>query len=452
MIKVVKFGGSSLSNSNQVKKVFDVVTSDPTRKFVVVSAPGKDNPQDTKVTDMLIVLANKALANEDTSTQLNLIVQRYKDISEGLGMSDGIIKTIFSDLNERVKSDKSIKERFLDNLKAAGEDNCAKLVAEYFNTQGYKATYVSPKDAGLLLTSEFGNAQILPESYENLKMLNKYDGIVVFPGFFGYSLNNEVVTLPRGGSDVTGALLAAALDCDLYENFTDVDYIYTVNPNIVKNPLPIDHLTFREMRELSYAGFSVFHEEALTPVYYKFTHVNIKNLNNPNAPGTMIHQQVYENRKNSITGISGDKGFSTISVRKYLMNREIGFGRKLLQILEDERIPYEHSPSGIDDISIIVRSKYLDEQIEDRLISRINNELRVEDVSITHHQALIMIVGEKCLDDANTLHKCSEALSEAGIVIKMINQGSSKLSIMIGIAEADFENAIRCLYKKFFVD
>ncbi|MFA5340957.1 MAG: aspartate kinase [Clostridia bacterium] len=452
MLKVVKFGGSSLSDSTQVKKVFNIVTSDPSRKFVVVSAPGKRNSQDTKVTDMLIKLAEKALSNEDVTHQLNLILQRYHDISSGLGMTDSIVDTISQDLNNRLKSDKSVKERFLDNLKAAGEDNCAKLVAEYINSQGYKATYVSPKDAGLLLTSEFGNAQILPVSYKNLRVLNNYEGIVIFPGFFGYSVNQEVVTLPRGGSDVTGAILAASLDCDLYENFTDVDYIYTVNPNIVSNPIPIDHLTFKEMRELSYAGFSVFHEEALTPVYYKFTHVNIKNTNNPNAPGTMIHQQVNANRKHSITGISGDKGFSTISIRKYLMNREIGFGRKVLQMLEEESIPYEHSPSGIDDISIIVRTKYLNEQIEDRLICRIKNELKAEEVSIIHNQALVMIVGEKCLDDSNTLHKCSEALCEEGIVIKMLNQGSSKLSIMIGIADSDFEKAIRCLYNKFFTD
>ena len=450
MLKVVKFGGSSLADPSQVKKVFDIVTSDPSRKFVVVSAPGKRYPQDTKVTDMLIKLAEKSLANDDINNQLNLIVQRFKDISEGLGMPDQIIEIIRADLIDRVNYDKSVKERYLDNLKAAGEDNCAKLVAEYINFKGHKATYVSPKDAGLLLTSEFGNAQILPVSYENLKILNDYEGIVIFPGFFGYSVNHEVVTLPRGGSDVTGSILSAALDCDLYENFTDVDYIYTVNPNIVKNPLPIDHLTFKEMRELSYAGFSVFHEEALAPVYYKFTHVNIKNTNNPSAPGTMIHREVNENRKHRITGISGDKGFSTISVRKYLMNREIGFGRKILEMLEDEMIPYEHSPSGIDDISIIVRSKYLNEQIEDRLICRIRNELKAEEVSIIHHQALVMIVGEKCVDDSHTLHLCSEALSEENIVIKMLNQGSSKLSIMVGIDEIDFEKAIQCLYKKFF--
>lgn len=452
MLKVVKFGGSSLSDATQVKKVFNIVTSDPSRKFVVVSAPGKRNSSDTKVTDMLIKLAEKALAYEDVTHQLNLILQRFQDITAGLGMSDDIIRVILQDLVSRLNSDKSIKERFLDNLKAAGEDNCAKLVAQYINSQGFKATYVSPKDVGLLLTSEFGNAQILPVSYQNLKVLNSYEGIVIFPGFFGYSVNQEVVTLPRGGSDVTGAILAASLDCDLYENFTDVDYIYTVNPNIVSNPLPIDHLTFKEMRELSYAGFSVFHEEALTPVYYKFTHVNIKNTNNPAAPGTMIHQQVNENRKHSITGISGDKGFSTINIRKYLMNREIGFGRKVLQMLEEESIPYEHSPSGIDDISIIIRSKYLNEQIEDKLICRIKNELKAEEVSIIHNQALVMIVGEKCLDDSNTLHKCSEALCESGIVIKMLNQGSSKLSIMVGIADADFEKAIRSLYNKFFME
>jgi aspartate kinase len=204
------------------------------------------------------------------------------------------------------------------------------------------------------------------------------------------------------------------------------------------------------MRELSYAGFSVFHEEALSPVYYKFTHVNIKNTNNPDAPGTMIHQQVNESRKHIITGISGDKGFASIYVRKYLMNREIGYGRKILQILEDENIPYEHTPSGIDDISIIVRARYLSDEIEQRIISRIKNELAAEEIYITHNQALVMIVGENCLNDSSTLCRSCEALSDAGIVVKMINQGSSKISIMIGIDEKDFENAIRVLYNKFF--
>jgi aspartate kinase len=452
MLKVVKFGGSSLSDATQVKKVFNIVTSEPARKFVVVSAPGKRNASDEKVTDMLIALAEKALANEDVTEQLNKIIQRYRDISTGLGMNDDIIDTITQDLKNRLNSDKSIKGRYLDNLKAAGEDNCAKLVAKYFNLQGEKATYVSPKEAGLLLTAEFGNAQVLPASYQNLKVLHNYEGKVIFPGFFGYSVNGDVVTLPRGGSDVTGAILAVALECDVYENFTDVDYIYTVNPNIVSDPLPIDHMTFKEMRELSYAGFSVFHEEALTPVYYKFTHVNVRNTNNPTAPGTMIHMEVNQNRKHRITGISGDKGFSTITVRKYLMNREVGFVRKILQMLEEECIPFEHSPSGIDDISIILRSKYLNKEIEDKLICRIKKELGAEEVSIVHNQALVMIVGEKCLDDSETLHKCSEALHEAGIVIKMLNQGSSKLSIIVGIDEADFEKAIRSLYNKFFIE
>lgn len=451
MIKVVKFGGSSLADAEQVKKVVKIVTSDPARKFVVVSAPGKRNKSDIKVTDMLIDLAKNALSGKDAHRAYEDIISRYGSIAHDLGMNGEIIDTISKDIRSRVDSDKSNKDKYMDNMKAAGEDNCAKLVAAYMYHEGYDAHYVNPRDVGLLLTSEYGNAQVLKISYTNLKKLNSYKGIVIFPGFFGYSEQGDVVTLPRGGSDVTGSILAAALDCDLYENFTDVDYIYTVNPNIVKDPLPIDHLTFKEMRELSYAGFSVFHEEALSPVYYKFTHVNIKNTNNPDAPGTMIHQQVNESRKHAITGISGDKGFASIYVRKYLMNREIGYGRKILQILEDENIPYEHTPSGIDDISIIVRARYLSDEIEQRIMSRIKNELSAEEISITHDQALVMIVGENCLNDSSTLCGSCEALSDAGIVVKMINQGSSKISIMIGIDEKDFESAIRVLYNKFFV-
>lgn len=453
MQKVVKFGGSSLASAEQIKKVFEIVKHDPSRRYIVVSAPGKRFKEDEKITDLLIELANASINKEDTDKILNTIVNRYEEIAIGLEMDLNIIESIRKDLLNRLSFTKSPKDRYLDNLKAAGEDNCAKLVAKYFNTQGLKSKYVDPLDAGLRLTAEFGNAQILQESYDNLKILWDIEEIVIFPGFFGYSKDNDVVTLSRGGSDVTGALLAAALESDLYENFTDVDYIYTVNPNIVNDPLPIDHMTFKEMRELAYAGFSVFHEEALTPVIkHRFTHVNIKNTNNPEAPGTMIHLEVNENRKHTITGISGDKGFSSINIRKYLMNREIGFGRKVLQMLEDENIPYEHSPSGIDDISIVVRSKYLNEAIEERLKSRISSELHVEEVEVVHNQALVMLVGENCLNHSNTLHICAEALSEEGIVIKMLNQGSSKLSIMLGIHEKDFERTIRVLYKKFYQD
>jgi len=291
----------------------------------------------------------------------------------------------------------------------------------------------------------------LPQSYENLKILKDRPGITIFPGFFGYTEDGEVVTFPRGGSDITGSILAAAVDAELYENFTDVDSVYAVNPNIVPNPEPITKLTYREMRELSYAGFSVFHGEALQPVYKKGIPVAIKNTNNPSAPGTTI---VAERTKitRPVIGIAGDSGFCSIYIRKYLMNREIGFGRKLLEIIENERLSYEHTPSGIDDISVVLRENQLDEEKEKRLIERIKTELEAEDVSISHNLALIMIVGEGSRRTIGIAARATRALARAGINIEMINQGSSEVSIMFGINSDNLSTAIKSLYYEFFVN
>jgi aspartate kinase len=275
------------------------------------------------------------------------------------------------------------------------------------------------------------------------------DGIVVFPGFFGYTKNGNVVTFSRGGSDITGSILAAAVNADLYENFTDVDCIYAVNPNLVENPTAITELTYREMRELAYAGFSVFHEEALTPVYYSNIPVNVKNTNNPSAPGTTILPKL-ENPTRPVVGVAGDKGFCSIYVRKYLMNHEIGFGRKLLEILESEGISYEHSPTGIDDISVVIREKQLTEEIEKRLVQNIKEKLKPDDIYIQRGQALIMLVGEGCKNTIGIASKATKALADAGINIEMINQGSSEASIMFGIRGDRCNDAIVALYKAFF--
>jgi len=219
---------------------------------------------------------------------------------------------------------------------------------------------------------------------------------------------------------------------------------------LVENPAPIKDLTYKEMRELSYAGFSVFHEEALTPVYYRDIPVNIKNTNNPSSPGTTIHANIDFENRNPVTGIAGSGGFSSIYIRRYLMNREIGFGRKVLQILEKEGIPYEHSPSGIDDISIVIRTHYIPPEKENRVFKRLKKELDVDDITIVHGQALVMIVGENCLGNPKTLHRAARALETSDIPVKMINQGSSKVSIMFGMDEKYHVEAIRAFYREFF--
>lgn len=266
-MKVVKFGGSSLASGEQLKKVLNIVVSDPDRKVVVVSAPGKRYSDDIKVTDLLIECAEKHLANENADSVFQTIIERYESIVKELSISSDIINTISKDLKNLLDGDKSKPDSYLDAVKASGEDNNAKLIAAYFQHSGLNAQYVNPKDAGLLVSDEPGNAQVLPESYENLYKLREREGIIVFPGFFGYSKTGEVLTFSRSGSDITGSILANGIKADLYENFTDVDAVYSVNPNIVQDPKEISELTYREMRELSYAGFSVFHDEALIPAF-----------------------------------------------------------------------------------------------------------------------------------------------------------------------------------------
>lgn len=449
-MKVVKFGGSSLASGAQIEKVFKIVTADSERKVVIVSAPGKRFTNDQKVTDLLIDCANLSLQNKDPKEKLDAVLERYSQIAMELALSEDIIEEIKGDLTRRLNGDKTNPEKFMDLLKASGEDNHAKLVAAFFRKKGVEAHYIDPKAAGLLVSDEPGNAQVLPESYSNLFSLRNRSGILIFPGFFGYSQKGEVFTFSRSGSDITGSILANALKADLYENFTDVDAVYSVNPSIVKSPKEIKELTYREMRELSYAGFTVLHDEALVPAFRAGIPVNIKNTNNPIAPGTRI---VYErdNTNGPVIGIASDKGFCSIYVSKYLMNREIGFGRKLLGILEEFGLSYEHTPSGIDDVSVILRESQLDAETEKVIISRIKTDLHADEIKIEHGLALIMVVGEGMRRNVGTMARASKALAKAEINIEMINQGSSEVSMMFGVKEEEERNAVNALYEEFFI-
>ena len=448
-MKVVKFGGSSLASGEQVEKVYQIVVSDSERKIVVVSAPGKRYADDTKVTDLLIDCATSYLHSGQASDLVEIIVKRYSCIAEELNLSETIINTIREDLLERLNGDKSSPERYLDCIKASGEDNNAKLIAAYFQHKGVEAYYVNPKEAGLLVSDEPGNAQVLAQSYERLYELRERPGIVIFPGFFGYTESGEILTFSRSGSDITGSILANAIKADLYENFTDVDAVYSVNPNIVHNPKEIRELTYREMRELSYAGFSVFHDEALIPAFRAGIPVNVKNTNNPSAPGTRIVNE--RSIKNGpVIGIASDKGFCSIYVSKYLMNREIGFGRRLLQILEQYGLSYEHIPSGIDDISIILRQDQMNSEVEYEIVKRIKRELQADEVKVQRDLALIMVVGEGMRHNVGTTARAAKALALAQVNIEMINQGSSEVSMMFGVKEVVEKRAVQALYEEFF--
>lgn len=448
-MKVAKFGGTSVASAEQIRKIANIIADDKERKVVVVSAPGKRFADDTKVTDLLIALGERYLKDGEANRELDAVVSRYAEIAQGLQLDHEIVETIQKDLETRLASDTSHPGKFMDLIKASGEDNNAKLIAAFLQKEGMVASYVNPKEAGLFVSDEPGNAQVLPESYDNLYKLRDREGVIVFPGFFGYSKEGTLVTFPRGGSDITGSILAAGMDAELYENFTDVDSVFAANPKIVKNPVEIKRMTYREMRELSYAGFSVFHDEALIPAFRKGIPVCIKNTNNPSARGTMIIAE-REYFLNPVIGIASDNGFSTIYVRKYLMNREIGFGRRLLQIIEDEGISYEHIPSGIDDISVIIRNHQLTDEKEQRIISRIQEELEVDDVYIEHGFTMIMIVGEGMHNTVGLSARATLALARAEVNIEMINQGSSEVSLVFGIHEEDTEKAVRALYEEFF--
>lgn len=449
MLKVSKFGGSSLASAAQVSQVCDIITADPNRRLIVVSAPGKRHSQDIKVTDLLIAAASQRLAGKLGASECAEVIERYRSIASELGLPAEVIEPIARDLTARMENSTTDADLYMDTMKAGGEDNCARLIAQVLQARGIDAHYVNPKDAGLLLSDEPGNAQALPEAYNRLRDLHERPGITIFPGFFGYSKQGNIVTFSRGGSDITGAILASAVRAEVYENFTDVDSVFAANPSIVKDPAPIAELTYREMRELSYAGFSVFHDEALEPVYRAQVPVNIRNTNNPDGDGTLI----VPSRKSTDTpviGIAAMEDVCCIYLSKYLMNRQIGFGRRLLQILEAEEISFEHIPSGIDNMSVIIREEDLSAEKEKRVIEQIRQILAPEDISVERGLALIMVVGEGMRHTVGVASRATSALAGAAVNIEMINQGSNEVSMMFGIKSEDMEIAVQALYVEFF--
>ncbi|MEN8255415.1 MAG: aspartate kinase [Verrucomicrobiota bacterium] len=448
-MKVVKFGGSSVANAEQITKIINVVVADTARKIVVVSAPGKRHGDDIKVTDLLIALAETVLNGGGYEADLKSVVDRYAEIQQELGLPAEVVGTIEADLRGRIENRGANDLQFLDTMKASGEDNNAKVIAEAFTKKGHPAKYINPGEAGMLLSDEFGNAEVLPESFGKLASLKDETEIIIFPGFFGSTKAGEVATFPRGGSDITGAILAAAIKAEVYENFTDVDSVYAMDPRIVPNAPAIELMTYREMRELAYAGFGVFHDEAIVPAVHAEIPICIKNTNRPEAPGTMIvPERKYE--QTEVAGISSAEGFCAIYIDKYMMNREVGFGRRLLQILEEEGISYEHTPSGIDNMSVILESNELCEGNEQKVVARITAELEADNVSVEHGLALLMVVGEGMHYAVGMAAKAAHALGDAGVNIEMINQGASEISMMFAVKDIDRKKAVHALGEAFF--
>lgn len=448
-MKVIKFGGSSVASANQLKKVLAIVKEDPERRFVVVSAPGKRHSQDKKVTDLLISYYQAVVAHQETADIVTEIAARYGDIAAELEMKNDIVKLILAELKKLSENYDASNAYSMDAFLAAGENLNAQLVASYFQHEGIQARYTNPKELGIIVTDEPQNARILTESYNKIYQWHDSPEILVIPGFFGYTKDGQVCTFSRGGSDVTGSIVAAGMKADLYENFTDVDGIFAANPKYVHKPEMIDTLTYREMRELSYAGFTVLHDEALMPSFHAKTPVVIKNTNNPSAKGTIIKDSD-KSTHNKVVGIASDHGFCVITIGKYLLNREIGFALRILKILADFQISFEHMPSGIDDISIVLRESQLTPEIEKLILSRIQNEIKPDQLTVEHDLSVLALVGEGMKEHPGIAAESTAALARKNVNLRMISQGADERSIIFVISREQERLAVRSVYYTFF--
>ena len=434
MKKVVKFGGSSLASAKQFRKVKSIITEDKARAFVVPSAPGKRESGDTKVTDLLYQCYDAASEGHSYKKILEQIKDRYAEIIDGLNLS----------LNLDFEFD-TIEENF---LKKAGREYAASR-GEYLNGivlanyLGY--TFVDAAD--VICFDEYG--QFLAEKtneelgarLENLKN-------AVIPGFYGAKPDGSIKTFSRGGSDVTGSLVARAIHADVYENWTDVSGFLVADPRIVENPAQIGTITYRELRELSYMGASVLHEDAIFPVRKEGIPINIRNTNCPDDPGTLIVANTSRKTPYTITGIAGKKGFCSVIIEKAMMNAEVGFGRKVLEVFEKYGIPFEHMPSGIDSMSVFVHQDEFEEN-EQSVLNGIQRTVHPDFVELETDLALIAVVGRGMKANRGTASRLFAALALANINVRMIDQGSSELNIIIGVHNEDFDNAIRAIYDVF---
>ncbi|MCD7982454.1 MAG: aspartate kinase [Clostridiales bacterium] len=436
MRKVVKFGGSSLASAEQFQKVGDIIRADADRRFVIPSAPGKRFDGDTKVTDLLYDCYAAAEAGEDFEKKLEAIHDRYRDIITGLGLD-------FS-LNEDFQI---IKERFQakagrEYAASRGEYLNGKVLANYL---GYEFI-----DAAEVILFDEEGAFAADETNKIMAKRLKSCKNAVIPGFYGACADGSVRTFSRGGSDITGSIVARALQADLYENWTDVSGFLVTDPRIVEDPEVVEMITYRELRELSYMGATVLHEEAIFPVRKAGIPINIKNTNHPEDPGTMIVATTSKKPRFTITGIAGKKGFVAVTVDKDLMNSEIGFCRKVLSVFEENQISIEHMPSGIDTMCILVHQDEFQEH-EQVVLSGIQRAVNPDSISVEPDLALIAVVGRGMRQMRGTAGRIFSALAHAKINCRMIDQGSSELNIIIGVANADFERAIQSIYDIFIL-
>ena len=435
MKKVVKFGGSSLASAEQFMKAGDIIRADESRRYVVPSAPGKRTSDDTKVTDMLLHVYDTAAAGGDIDGEMKAIKARYDEIITGLGLKDF---SLDADIEEITKKLKAEPEK--DYAASRGEFLNGKIMAKYLDAEFIDA-------AEVIFFNEEGNLNDYKTDKTLSARLEKCDRAVI-PGFYGLGKNGRIKTFSRGGSDVTGSIVAKAAKADVYENWTDVSGFLMADPRIVSNPKGIRYITYRELRELSYMGASVLHEDAIFPVRRCGIPINIRNTNMPEDEGTWIVESTAQKTDYVVTGIAGKKDFCTVFVTKAMMNAEIGFGRKVLQAFEENGISFEHMPSGIDTMTIVVHADEFMHK-EQKVISAIHRLAEPDSVEIESGLALIAVVGRGMKSASGTAGKLFTALAKQGINIRMIDQGSSELNIIIGVKNSDFETAIKAIYATF---
>ena len=432
---VAKFGGSSLADANQFKKVKAIVEMDPERKYIVPSAPGKRGPGDDKITDLLYAAHRAAAAGQTFRHLLERIEARYKEIAETLQV-DMDFSAEFAAIEKALSSGASA-----DYAASRGEYLNGKLLAKYLGIPFVDAAEVVRFDANGRLMEEATN-ELMSARLQSLRR-------AVVPGFYGAEESGEVRTFSRGGSDVSGALVARAVNADVYENWTDVTGFRMADPRIVPDAHYIATITYRELRELSYMGATVLHEEAVFPVRKAGIPTNIRNTNDPKHPGTMIRASAGpDDAGHIITGIAGHKGFSIVSIEKDMMNAELGFGRRVLQAFEDFGISFEHLPTGIDTMCVVVHEKELAAHREE-VLQRIEELVHPDQITVSDHLALIATVGRGMVRAFGTAARLFTAISSQGISIRTIDQGSSELNIIVGVDEDDFEAAVRAIYDAF---
>jgi aspartate kinase len=434
-IKVAKFGGSSLADADHFKKVQSIIESDPDRRYIVPSAPGKRNNVDRKITDLLYLCHSHIQQKVPFDDVFKIITKRYLQIVKGLGLSFDLQPRL-DEVKTRISSGASA-----DYTASRGEYLTGLIMSQLL---GYD--FIDP--AEIIFFDERGKLDAERTQVETEKRIARHERAVI-PGFFGSDVRGNVKTFSRGGSDITGAIVARGAHAEIYENWTDVSGLLMTDPSIVKNPKPIDTVTYRELRELSYMGAKVLHDEAIFPVREADIPVCIKNTHRPEDPGTMIVQDADPiTHRGNITGIAGKKGFTVIAVEKALMNAELGFGRRVLSVLEVNGISFEHVPSGIDTLSVVIADTELENKLES-VVQEIRTECRPDAVEVYPNMALIATVGRGMAYTPGIASKLFTALSNKKINVRMIDQGSSEINIIVGVENEDFESALRAIYAAF---